>query len=107
MHNYELDYHTLPPSYIPPAGATWAVLIMPYLEQDNLYRDWNLSLSYYQQSDEARLTPLKLYFCPSRRDSRSAPRQSVSGDVPSTAPDGPNVPGALCDYAVCVGVTDL
>src|SRR5215471_12471334 len=43
MHHYELDHQKLPPANLG-AGASWAVLIMPYLEQDNLYHQWNLAL---------------------------------------------------------------
>jgi prepilin-type N-terminal cleavage/methylation domain-containing protein len=107
MHEYESDRGTLPPSYIPPAGASWAVLILPYMEQDNLFRRWDLGLSYYRQSDPARLSAVPNYFCPSRRTYQTAPGQSVSGDVPWDGSGTDNVPGALADYAVCVGVTDL
>src|SRR5947209_3341384 len=66
MHHYHLDFETLPATY-KGYGPTWAVLILPYMEQDNLYRQWNSTPLYYFQSDVARLTPVKSYFCPSRR----------------------------------------
>jgi prepilin-type N-terminal cleavage/methylation domain-containing protein len=105
---YEEDRGCLPPSFVVEQGASWMVLIMPYLEQDNLMKRWDLSKTYYEQSDVARLTPLKLYFCPSRRAPDLVPA-SLSGDVSSTNPDpnAPNVPGALADYAGSVGIADL
>jgi prepilin-type N-terminal cleavage/methylation domain-containing protein len=103
MHMYHDVHDRLPPTRINETSATWAVLILPQLEQDNLYRQWDLSQSYYRQTDVARLTPVKTYFCPSRRSSSTPPTASVFGDSPSWA-DGPmtNAPGALGDYAVCV-----
>ena len=38
MHNRHDTEGTLPPSRLQRGMATWAVLILPYLEQDNLYR---------------------------------------------------------------------
>src|SRR5881275_1096338 len=49
MHNYEGGLGRLPPSRVRVGGATWAVVILPQTEQDNLYRQWDLSRSYYQQ----------------------------------------------------------
>ncbi|MBY0512889.1 MAG: DUF1559 domain-containing protein [Gemmataceae bacterium] len=120
MHQYAGVNERLPPSrlypfhpIIPPppspgpwtlvyeGGPTWAILILPFLEQDNLYRQWNLAGAYYEQNAVARTTPVKLFFCPSRRSAGDG--LSVSGDVPSTSPPGyPHLPGALADYAVVV-----
>ncbi len=104
MHNYENNHRKLPPSRMAVGYATWAVLILPYIEQDNLYRQWNLHATYYQQSIVARMTPVKIYFCPSRRDSNSMPAASTFGDTPSWEP-GAHYPGALTDYAVCIDRT--
>jgi type II secretory pathway pseudopilin PulG len=103
MQLYHHTWHGLPPSRADAQGATWAVLVLPYLEQQNLYRTWNLQSSYYQQSDTARLTAVPTYFCPSRpRASNDSP--SIAGDPP----EGPrNVPGALGDYACNVGTTGM
>jgi prepilin-type N-terminal cleavage/methylation domain-containing protein len=109
MHHYHLTHGTLPSFSRPGADATtWAVLLLPYLEQEDLFRQWDLSRSYYLQTPVARLTPVKVYFCPTRRAPGSAPEASVSGDQPGFQDDGlpaagPNVPGALGDYAACVG----
>jgi prepilin-type N-terminal cleavage/methylation domain-containing protein len=109
LHAYENMIRRLPPAGLynrdpPPfrGGPTWAVLILPYLEQDNLYKRWALKRTYYTQTDEARLTPVPVYFCPSRRLASSDPRSSLQGDDPKPAPrTAPRVhyPGALGDYA--------
>jgi hypothetical protein len=84
-------------------GATWAVLILPWMEQDNLYRRWDLGQTYYDQTPVARQTNVKSYFCPSRRSSDSSPNLSVSGDVPPINNVGyQHQPGGLADYAVVV-----
>jgi type II secretory pathway pseudopilin PulG len=106
MHTYHNDYGRLPPNRLDVGYATWAVLILPYVEQGSLYNRWDLTKDYYRQSNVARLSPVKIYFCPSRRSSTTDPTASTYGDVPSWAQGDPaNVPGALGDYAVCIDRT--
>jgi prepilin-type N-terminal cleavage/methylation domain-containing protein len=106
MHHYHDSHGSLPPSRVfVGGGATWAVLILPFIEQDNLYRQWNVALRYYLQTPLARTTPVKTYFCPTRRTSSSGIVLSISGDVPSNVPGGTHLPGALGDYAVVVDRT--
>jgi prepilin-type N-terminal cleavage/methylation domain-containing protein len=108
FQQYHNDYNTLPPAQLDNGGATWAVMILPYLEQGNLYNQWDLKKSYFQQTTVARVTSVPNYFCPSRRNSYTSPTESIWGDVPSDGPsDAPNVPGALSDYAVSVGSMGL
>jgi prepilin-type N-terminal cleavage/methylation domain-containing protein len=103
-HLYQLNYDRLPPRCLGDNGATWAVLIMPFVEQGNLFNTWSLGNSYYQQSDVARLTSVPIYFCPSRRSASTA-MSSVSGDQMWLGGNsyGPQVPGALSDYATSLG----
>src|SRR5262245_13015349 len=42
IHNYHSTYSYFPPSAIRDDWATWAVFLLPYLEQDNIYKLWNL-----------------------------------------------------------------
>src|SRR6202158_1988980 len=44
VHNFHDGRGFLPPSTIRDDWATWAVLILPYLEQDNIYKAWDLQL---------------------------------------------------------------
>src|ERR1044071_7223753 len=46
-HNYHDATGTLPPSRIADQYATWSVLLLPFIEQDNLYRNWDLTKKYY------------------------------------------------------------
>jgi prepilin-type N-terminal cleavage/methylation domain-containing protein len=102
---YHMNWDNLPPTRLSDLHATWAVLIMPYIEQGNLYAQWSIPMTYYDQTDVARLTPVPTYFCPSRRSATSPPGHSISGDQNDDIGGGlgPFVPGALGDYAVCTG----
>ena len=102
---YHGDYNKLPPNRLSDLHATWAILILPYIEQGNLYNQWDLSQIYYDQSDVARLTQVPIYFCPSRRTSQTPPTSSISGDQNDDIGPvlGPFVPGALGDYGTCTG----
>ena len=100
MHNYHGVHEKLPPSRLDIGYATWAVLILPSIEQDNLYYQWKLGLTYYQQNTIARRSAVKIYSCPSRR---TAGDLSTFGDFPSwLGGTGTNIPGALGDYVASV-----
>jgi len=108
LHNYEYTNGRLPPSRIAEKYATWAVLLLPYIEQGNSYQQWRLDLNYYAQTDLARQSAVPIYFCPSRRTLSSDPILSISGDSPSDGvPDSNQYPGALADYACNAGTTGM
>ena len=71
-------------------GVTWAVLIMPYMEQGNFYSLWDITKSYTVHPVTTTKQPVPAYFCPSRR----RPMTAFSNDNPS---------GALSDFASCGG----
>jgi prepilin-type N-terminal cleavage/methylation domain-containing protein/prepilin-type processing-associated H-X9-DG protein len=98
-HNYQSDYNALPPARVArDAYATWPVLIMPYVEEDKTYKLWDIHLGYESQSDAARESQVKLYYCPSRRFPMIAPYN----DIPAPY-KGRLGPGACGDYACCAG----
>ncbi len=123
---YHNDYSKLPPSRLSDIHATWAVFLLPYLEQQNLYNAWDLPTTYYlQPNPRSYQTPVPLYFCPSRRSVSGSPTLSqptmingvqtgdINDDGPAYGPPGnPPVPGALGDYGInigtvnCDGITD-
>ncbi|HEX4592008.1 MAG TPA: DUF1559 domain-containing protein [Gemmataceae bacterium] len=97
IHNYHDANRLMPPSRLGPQYATWCVLILPYLEMDALYKQWDLSKTYYQQSTVAQTTAVNLFFCPTRR---SPPMLSTQFEVSGTGiPDSQEHPGSLGDYA--------
>jgi prepilin-type N-terminal cleavage/methylation domain-containing protein/prepilin-type processing-associated H-X9-DG protein len=73
LHNYESAHGRLPALAVrdfPDGGvrrsaAAWTVTVLPYLEQENLYRLWRFERDYSEQPDAARATPLTVYQCPS------------------------------------------
>src|SRR5262245_15639912 len=111
VHAYHDANGTLPPSRMDNyGGVTWAVFILPFIEQDPFYRQWNINRWYYDQGPNGnaiRQTQLALFYCPSRRSPSGV---SENNDVPEIpfpgAPAGVNVAGALGDYASCNGDTD-
>jgi prepilin-type N-terminal cleavage/methylation domain-containing protein/prepilin-type processing-associated H-X9-DG protein len=105
VHNYHDSMGALPPVRI--AGgdgyATWIVLVLPYLEQQNLYNQWDI-------------TQPKMLLCPSRRDvgklstaegftatdaAQPPPWDSTSSENRFSAANNPA--GAVTDYAANVG----
>ena len=58
---------------------SWLVRIMPFMEANNLYQKWDLSVSYNDQLDEAKGNPVELFICPSRRSVDGA--QTPSGTI--------------------------
>lgn len=80
---------------------TWAVIILPHLEQTALFNQWNMSKSYYTQATSVIRTPVQTYLCPSRR-AGSNNLLSTAGDV-EQGTTNPSLPGAVGDYACCVG----
>jgi prepilin-type N-terminal cleavage/methylation domain-containing protein len=97
IHNFHDVNKLMPPSRLGTQYATWYVLILPFLEQDGFYHQWDLTKTYYQQSTIAQQTAVSLFFCPTRR---SAPMLSTQYEVSSTGiPDSNEHPGSLGDYA--------
>jgi prepilin-type N-terminal cleavage/methylation domain-containing protein/prepilin-type processing-associated H-X9-DG protein len=100
-HNFHDTYGFLPPETIAPDNqltgvdgyATWATLLLPYLEQGNQYNLWNIQFTYFSQIPAAVQGQPKVFLCPSRPPA-----------VPSTDTlNGKAQPGALSDYASCHG----
>ena len=46
--------------------ASWLVHLLPYLEQNNLYEQWDLTLPYELQPEMALATPVEVFLCSSR-----------------------------------------
>ena len=84
---------------VPEVGPGWSLfaLMLPYVEQDNLFRSINVNLPIADPVNaNARRSFVKLYACPSD----TAPRiigLTDSGNPPADA----NVPRTLTDAAVC------
>ncbi len=97
IYNYHGVTTKLPPSRVGPQHATWFVVILPYMEQEALFNQWNLALPYYEQTPEVQNAFVKAYLCPSRR---TTPMPSTQYEVSSVGiPDTLEHPGTQGDYA--------
>src|SRR5438309_9453178 len=75
LHNYHDSKGSLPPGYLcnvtpdpvnTSPGWGWAAFILPFLEQENLYRQINFQLPVEHPSHDAvRTHELKTFACPS------------------------------------------
>jgi prepilin-type N-terminal cleavage/methylation domain-containing protein len=103
-HLYHDQRKRLPPTRVPGEGPTWAWLILPNLEQQNLYSQWGPGIPFAMAAQAAQQSPVPLYFCPSRRDAASAgdalPFKQRAGCLQIAG-----VRGALGDYAASIGTT--
>src|SRR5947209_6568542 len=114
VHNYHDANQALPATYIRQDWATWAVLILPYIEQQAIYKSWDTQLRYYDQANfgtagDPTAVNVPIYLCPSRRDTSiglSLDSGGTDKDVPSNYTGNPHRPGGLGDYAACHG-TDV
>ena len=69
-HNYHDTNGKLPPAYDAATGLSWHVLLLPYIEQDNLYRLFDFTNPSFahtapNRNDPHGLVKLPLYQCPS------------------------------------------
>jgi prepilin-type N-terminal cleavage/methylation domain-containing protein len=118
VHNYHNVYNEIPPLRINSDYASWFVLIMPYLEQENISRTWDFNVFYRDQSVTARTMHVKSFYCPARRspgDGLLSMVETVDPDDVTPPPEwngitsdarfagGVNPAGALGDYAANVG----
>ena len=75
----------------------WVTLLLPYLEQGNLYNQYNFNLAWYDPAQQAVVTrQLKVMVCPSTPD----PNRLINGTINGVSY---SVPPA--DYAAIGGIT--
>jgi prepilin-type N-terminal cleavage/methylation domain-containing protein len=97
-HNFEGSSQALPPLEIANSWATWAVFLLPYLDQSPAYSEWDLFHRYHAQLPAAG-RDLPVFHCPSR---------TILGNSPATATavykDGVRTgPQGWSDYGACGG----
>jgi hypothetical protein len=87
---------------------TWALLLLPYIEQDNIYKTYQSTISGVSKTDgmnnhtstdasmvAARQASVKIFLCPTRHSPGSL----------SPVATGSTVTGQPSDYAACIGDT--
>jgi prepilin-type N-terminal cleavage/methylation domain-containing protein/prepilin-type processing-associated H-X9-DG protein len=87
LHNYESSNNFFPPAYTvlqtSPSANSWGVFLLPYIEQDNLYKQYNLSATIGNAQNQTVIsTHLKIFQCPS---SPNQNRLYTDGPVPGAA----------------------
>jgi prepilin-type N-terminal cleavage/methylation domain-containing protein len=102
VHNFHDANNALPACDLGDNWPTWAVLLLPYIEQDNVYKNWNIAARYYNQKPEAG-ADLPIYHCPSRSTPGSAGTVGESRTIGGVTKTGPIGWG---DYAMCAGATN-
>jgi prepilin-type N-terminal cleavage/methylation domain-containing protein len=105
-HSYENTRGHFPPSRVKGECMTWAWLILPQLEQENLYQLWPETCPvgvHYMEETGFLNTPVPAYICPSRR----SPGQYTAAGFPEPAgcAFANSVGGAVADYAAGIGTT--
>lgn len=110
VHSYHDVRKTLPPDRIANDWATWAVLILPHLEQEPAYKLWNLQYRYASQPAAAGSAAdpcprnVPVFFCPSRR---SPGALSVAYDLTLATSEVLRArPGGIGDYASVSGTAN-
>ena len=85
---------------------SWLVRILPFMDQQAFYNQWDLSESYTDQPEETVSHSLASFVCPSRRSIDNAQAPTQTEDVLVTSPCGCGgfiqvevVGGATGDYA--------
>jgi len=82
LHNYHFSHGSFPPGAVP-RRAPWTVYILPYLELQNLYSQYNFSQNNNAAANEFVRTQLvKVYQCPSDASGPFNPITPESGYTP-------------------------
>ena len=89
IHNFHDTRRFIPPSRPADGFLTWHVLIMPFIELDNLEEKLDWRLPYAQQNPDALKVAVPVFTCPARRPALDISTFEV-GDKPV---------GACGDYA--------
>ncbi len=92
-HNFHDTNGYMPPYRLTQRHASWAVLILPFMEQNNVYAQWDILKEYQGQLPAATQVNIKSYFCPSRRQPQGFSNPTSTGLQA----------GGLGDYAASVG----
>lgn len=92
VHNFHDTFNELPPSRINTNYLGWSALILPFMEQQNLYEQIDLTKTYANQLEEVQKASIATYICPSRRGvgSLTITPNSTQADI-----------GAAWDFATC------
>jgi len=97
--NFHGTYEALPPARYH-NGATWAALVLPFIEEHQAFELWDVERMYFDQSEAARTAGTPVFSCPSRR---SGLQVSIDGDRRNAGSSESHRAGVISDYAACGG----
>src|SRR5439155_1147765 len=100
------DYEPPKPPQRPTAVAhSWCVYLLPYLEQDNMFRQYNFNGTDYNDQPNGVLiqTPLKVFQCPSSPNQGRVYSFPVPAGVLPGLPSG-TLTASASDYTAITGV---
>ncbi len=94
VHNFHDTFGELPPSRIQYEYLGWSALLLPFMEQSNLYDQIDLKKKYNAQTTAVQQTGIAGYVCPSRHKvgDQTTAVQAINADN-----------GAVWDYATVCG----
>ncbi|MFT3880324.1 MAG: DUF1559 domain-containing protein [Gemmatales bacterium] len=101
LHNYHNDYKRFPLAYTdstgPQAWTNWMAYTLPYVEAQNLAKDYNDTIPWWVGTNrDVVIKKMKIVQCP------STPNPDRIQDKPETTP--PNKTGLCGDYFAVAGV---
>ena len=96
-HLHHDQFGRLPESRTQGEGPSWAWLLLPNLEQQNLYQLWRPGVPIYQAPSNSISGAIPIYFCSTRRSHVGAITQPFNQRSGCVLKDG--VRGAPGDYA--------
>jgi len=118
LHNYESSYGNFPLNNPPFATygrsdglvfqkEPWTIEVLPYIEQDALYKQYNRNLGFAEAGNRALIaTPLSVYKCPSSTaataETWQPPAASFTADVAALA--GASYQASVVEYAAVLSV---
>lgn len=71
LHNYESAYRMIPPGWISSNHYGWSAMVLPFLEQQNIYNKFNFLIAFNPR-DEHLKTQMPVYRCSMDRGSELA-----------------------------------
>lgn len=87
VQSYEGSFEQIPPARPADGFLTWPVLLMPYLEGQNLFNQFDLRARYGAQNPETLTRGLSVMICPSRRTGIPLSAGETDGTLPGVVGD--------------------
>jgi prepilin-type N-terminal cleavage/methylation domain-containing protein/prepilin-type processing-associated H-X9-DG protein len=106
LHGFHDDRGHFPPGLISSsdnasdATATGFTFLLPYIEQDNVFRLYNFDQPWFDQVNYTAVgLPVKMFFCPANRTSGFIDLRPIAAEWNFALPPI----ASSCDYAFCKG----